>query len=102
ATDYMEPIARGLYNEIAMIEAQHVTHYESLIDPLDSWIKQWVFHEYNEIYLYWSMFQLESDRRIKSIWERHLDMEIGQLQVACDFLMRYEGVDPTEILPKEL
>jgi hypothetical protein len=48
------------------------------------------------------MFQQEGDRRIKSIWERHCDMEIGQLQVACDVLRRYEGVDPYEILPKEL
>jgi hypothetical protein len=102
ATDYMEPIVRGLYNEIAMIEEQHVTHYESLLDPLDSWIKMWVFHEYNEVYLYWSMMQQESDRRIKSIWERHCDMEIGQLQVACDVLRRYEGVEPAEILPREL
>jgi hypothetical protein len=102
ATDYMEPIVRGLYNEIAMIEEQHVTHYESLLDPLDSWLKRWVFHEYNEVYLYWSMHQQESDRRIKSIWERHCDMEIGQLQVACEMLRRYEGVEPEEILPREL
>ena len=74
----------GLYAEIAMIEEQHVTHYESLLDPLDSWLKQLVFHEYNEIYLYWSMLQQESDKRIKALWELHLDMEIGQLQVACD------------------
>jgi hypothetical protein len=102
ATDYMEPIVRGLYNEIAMIEEQHVTHYESLIDPLDSWLKQWVFHEYNEVYLYWSMLQQEGDRRIRDVWERHLDMELGQLQAACGFLRRYEGVDPEEILPPAL
>jgi hypothetical protein len=101
-TDWVEPIARGLYAEIALIEEQHVTHYESLLDPLDSWLKQLVFHEYNEVYLYWSMFQQESDDRIKSIWERNLDMELGQLQVACDLLRRYEGVEPAEILPKEL
>jgi hypothetical protein len=29
-------------------------------------------------------------------------MEIGQLQVACDLLRRYEGVEPEEILPREL
>ena len=63
--DWIEPIARGLYAEIAMIEEQHVTHYESLLDPLDSWLKQLVFHEYNEIYLYWSMLQQETDERIK-------------------------------------
>jgi len=101
-TDWIEPIARGLYAEIAMIEEQHVTHYESLLDPLDSWLKSLVFHEYNEVYLYWSMLQNEEDRRIKQMWELHCNMEIGQLQVACDLLRRFEGVDPAEILPATL
>jgi hypothetical protein len=101
-TDWIEPIARGLYAEIALIEEQHVTHYESLLDPLDSWLKQLVFHEYNEVYLYWSMLQDEEDRRIKALWELHLDMELGQLQVACDLLRRYEGIEPAELLPPEL
>jgi hypothetical protein len=98
----MEPIARGLYAEIAQIEEQHVTHYESLIDPLDSWIAQWVFHEYNEVYLYWSMLQQETDQRIRSIWDLHLNMELGQLQVASDFLRRFEGREAAELLPPSL
>jgi len=102
AAEYMEPIARGLYSEIAMVEEQHVSHYESLLDPLDSWLKQLVFHEYNEIYLYWSMLQQENDARIKSIWELHCNMEIGQLHAACDLLRRFEGVEPEEILPPTL
>ncbi len=100
--DWVEPIARGLYAEIAMIEEQHVTHYESLLDPLDSWLKQWVFHEYNEVYLYWSMLQNEVDARIKALWELHCNMEIGQLQVACEMLRKYEGIEPSEILPRAL
>ena len=100
--EWVEPIARGTYTEIAMIEEQHVTHYESLLDPLDSWLANWVFHEYNEVYLYWSMHQQETDPRIKAIWELSVDMELGQLQVACDFMRRYEGRDPAELLPKEL
>ena len=100
--DWIEPIARGLYAEIAMIEEQHVTHYESLLDPLDSWLKQLVFHEYSEVYLYWSMMSLETDARIKALWELHLNMELGQLQVAGDLLRRYEGVEPAEILPPAL
>jgi hypothetical protein len=100
--DLMDPIARGLYVEIASVEEQHVTHYESLLDPLDTWLKQLVFHEYNEVYMYWSMLQQEQDKRIRAIWELHLDMEIGQLQVACDLLRRFEGVEPEEILPPEL
>jgi hypothetical protein len=101
-TDWIEPVARGLYAEIALIEEQHVTHYESLLDPLDSWLKQLVFHEYNEVYLYWSMLQNETDRRIAALWELHLDMEIGQLHEACNLLRRYEGVEPEELLPREL
>ena len=101
-TDWIEPIARGLYAEIALIEEQHVTHYESLLDPLDSWLKSLVFHEYNEVYLYWSMLQNEQDRRIRNIWELHLDMELGQLHAACDLLRRYEGIEPEELLPKSL
>jgi len=101
-TDWVEPIARGLYAEIAQVEEQHVTHYESLLDPLDSWMKQWVFHEYNEVYLYWSMMQQETDRRIKQIWELHCNMEIGQLRAAGELLRKYEGIEPIEILPPAL
>lgn len=101
-SDWVEPIARGLYAEIALIEEQHVTHYESLLDPLDSWLKQLVFHEYCEVYLYWSMLSQETDRRIKSVWDLHLAMEIGQLQAACGLLRRLEGVEPEEILPPAL
>jgi hypothetical protein len=101
-TDWIEPVARGLYAEIAMIEEQHVTHYESLLDPLESWLEQLVFHEYNEVYLYWSMLQQETDERIKAIWELHCNMELGQLRAACDLLRKYQGVEPEEILPKEL
>jgi hypothetical protein len=101
-TDWIEPIARGLYAEIALIEEQHVTHYESLLDPLDTWLKQLVFHEYNEVYMYWSMLQNEEDRPVAAIWELHLNMEIGQLHAACDLLRRYEGIEPEEILPPAL
>lgn len=98
----MEEIARGLYLEIGMIEEQHVTQYESLNDPTQSWFEDLVMHEYNETYLYYSFAETESDQRVKSLWEQHLEMEIGQLQVACDLLRRYDGREPEEILPKTL
>ena len=91
---YMEPLARGLYAEIAMVEEEHVTQYESLLDPLESWYEQLVMHEYNECYLYYSFAAQEEDRRIKEIWERHLEMEIAQLDVAADLLRRFDGKDP--------
>jgi hypothetical protein len=99
---YMEPIARQLYQEIALVEQEHVTHYESLIDGSQTWLEQHVLHEYNECYLYYSFMEQEVDPKIKQIWELHLNMEIGQLQAACDLLRRHEERDPAELLPTEL
>jgi len=99
---YMEPIARGLYLEIGMIEEQHVTQYESLLDPATTWLEDLVMHEYNECYLYHSFAAEESDPRVRELWERHLEMEIGQLQVACALMRKYDGKEPEEILPAAL
>jgi hypothetical protein len=99
---YMEPIARQLYQEIGMIEEQHVTQYESLLDPAESWFEQLVHHEYNEVYLYHSFAAQESDPKVRALWELHLGMEIEQLNVACDLVRRYDGRDPEEVLPPAL
>ncbi len=98
----MEPLARGLYLEIAQIEEQHVTHYESLLDPNASWFERDVMHQYNECYLYYSFMQQEPDPRIKQLWELHLNMEIEQLRLACDMMRKHEKRDPESFLPKEL
>ena len=42
---FADPVARQLYAEIASIEEQHVTQYESIIDPEESWLEKWVMHE---------------------------------------------------------
>ena len=100
---YMEPIARELYQEIGLIEEEHVTHYESLVDPGETWWEQLVNHEYNECYLYHSFMQQEPDPRIRALWELHLNMEVAQLQSACEMLRRYEGREPIELgLPTHL
>jgi hypothetical protein len=97
-----EPMARGLYLEIAMIEEQHVTHYESLLDPLETWFEQLLWHEYLEVWLYHSFMQQETDPRVKAIWELHLNMEIEHLKSAADLLRRYDGKDAAELLPAAL
>ncbi|MDC0715672.1 hypothetical protein [Nannocystis bainbridge] len=99
---YVPPLARGLYLEIAEIEEQHVTQYESLLDPLESWFQRELFHHYNECYLYWSFMTEEVDPRIRKIWELHLAMEIEHVRVAGELLLRHEGVEPQAILPPEL
>jgi len=95
---YMEPIARQLYQEISLIEQEHVTHYESLLDPGETWWERLVTHEYNECWLYWSFMEQESDPRIKAIWELHLQMELAHLQQAADLLRRHDGREPEQIV----
>src|SRR3954447_17767739 len=99
---YMEPIARRLYQEIGLIEEEHVTHYESLVDPGETWWERLVNHEYNECYLYYSFMETESDPRVKGIWELHLNMELEHLRIACDLMRRHDVRDPESILPREL
>jgi hypothetical protein len=95
-------VGRGLYQEIGMVEEQHVTHYESLIDPTMTWFMRDVMHQYNECYLYHSFMEQEQDKRIKKVWEQHLAMEIGQLRASCELMKKYEGRDPEEFLPSHL
>jgi rubrerythrin len=99
---YVEPVARALFLEIAEIEEQHVTQYESLLDPTESWFEQWVLHEYNEVYMYHSFMADETDQRVRAIWELHLNMEIEQLKVAAQMMRTYAGMEAAEILPPTL
>ncbi|MFE5297798.1 hypothetical protein [Streptomyces sp. NPDC056632] len=99
---YMEPIARQLYQEIGLIEEEHVTHYESLVDPGETWWEQLVNHEYNECYLYYSFMEQETDPKVKAIWELHLNMELEHLHTACDLMRRHDGRDPRSVLAPEL
>jgi hypothetical protein len=95
---YMEPIARQLYQEISLIEQQHVTHYESLLDAGENWWERLLTHEYNECWLYYSFMQQETDPRIKAIWELHLQMELAHLQQAVDLLRRHDGREPEQLV----
>ena len=83
--------ARKLYKEIALVEEEHVTQYESLMDSGATWLEMLLWHEYVECYLYWSCYMTETDKCIKEIWEEHLDMEIAHLHKAARLLEKYEG-----------
>jgi hypothetical protein len=67
---FAAPLARQLYAEIAAIEEQHVTQYESIIDPKETWLEKWLLHEATEIYNYMGWQQYEGNSRVKSIWDR--------------------------------
>ena len=99
---FADPVARQLYAEIASIEEQHVTQYEAIIDPEETWLEKWLMHEATEIYNYYSCLQYETNPRIKSIWERFLNYELGHLHFVLEVFRKYDKRDPAEVIPESL
>ncbi|MBR2460028.1 MAG: hypothetical protein IKB34_02200 [Clostridia bacterium] len=89
------PCERGrwLYQEIGMVEEDHVTHYGSLMDPNATWFENLLMHQYTEAYLYYSCMETETDPRIRRIWEKLLEQEISHLHAAANLLQEQECKD---------
>ena len=96
---YYNDLGRQLYQEIALIEEQHVSQYGSLMDPTCTWLESLLLHEYVECYLYYSFYQDEKDPHIKQIWEMHLQQEIAQLHRAKELLAQHENKDWQQVIP---
>ncbi len=92
-------LSRKVYMEIAQVEEEHVSQYESLMDASASWLEMLLWHEYNECYLYWSCYVTETTPYVKALWEEFLDMEIAHLHKACSLLEKYEGKHWQEVIP---
>lgn len=99
---YADPIGRQLYAEIASIEEQHVTQYESIIDASETWLEKWLLHEANEVYNYYSCVEYEENARIKAIWERFLDYELGHLRHVAELFENIERRDAAEVISAKL
>ncbi len=97
---YTTPLGRKLYNEIAMIEEQHVTGYGCLKDPMMTWWEGLLMNEYTECYLYYSCYEDEKDARIKKIWEMHFEEEVAHLHEAAALLKTYEGKVWQQVFPE--
>lgn len=99
---FADPLARQLYAEIASIEEQHVTQYESIIDPDETWLEKWLLHEANEVYNYYSCMQQEANPRLKRLWERFVDYELGHFHLVKELYEKYERRDASDVVPKFL
>lgn len=96
---FADPLARQLYAEIASIEEQHVTQYTSLGDPGESLLEKWLLHEATEACNYaWCAAQ-ESNPRLRALWTRFCEWELGQLQVVMGLFRQVSRRDPAEVLP---
>jgi hypothetical protein len=94
---FTDPIARQLYAEIASIESQHIVHYGSMINPDELPLEKLLLQEACEVWNYSACVEQETNPRIKAIWERFLDYELGHLQVVME-LCKGEGIDPAKLL----
>ncbi|TAK35493.1 MAG: ferritin-like domain-containing protein [Chloroflexota bacterium] len=99
---FKDDSARQLYAEIGQIEEQHVTQYESLMDPTLSLLEMAIGHEYNEIYNYFGYLQAEKDPQIKPMWEEHLADELEHLHIWTELYSRRERKDARQMWPEQL
>lgn len=98
ANTYKNALGRKLYTEIGMVEEEHVTQYESLMDPTCTWLEKWVMHEYTECYLYYSMMQDETDEYIRNIYKQHFEMEVAHLKKAVSLLEKHEKKSASDVV----
>lgn len=96
---YETDLGRRLYQEIAMVEEQHVTQYGSLMDVHEGMLECWLNHEYTECYLYYSCWKDETDKKIKKLWEQCLLQEITHLHIAADALKQYGKKEWQQVIP---
>lgn len=96
---YTSDLGRQLYAEIGMIEEQHVSQYESLMDVNQTWYECWLNHEYVECYLYYSCYKNETDPYVKKVWEEHLIAEISHLHAAAEMLKMVEKKEWQQVIP---
>ncbi len=99
---YANDDLRRTYGEICDVEEEHVTMYESLIDPTESKLEKWLIHEFTEVCNYYNCYKDEVDERLKLVWEEFMAMEIGHLQLVADLIKKYENREPEEIIGKDI
>lgn len=95
---FADPLARQLYAEIASVESQHIQHYGSMLNPNESLLEKLLICEAAEVWNYAGCLEQESNPRVRAIWERFLDYELGHFQVALQLFKDLEKRDPAEVL----
>lgn len=98
---FADPLARQLYAEIASVESQHITHYGAMLNPHETVLEKLLLTEACEVWNYAACAEQESNPRLKALWERFLDYELGHFQIALKLFKDIEQRDPQEVLGTE-
>ncbi len=95
---FADALARQLYAEIASVESQHITHYGSMLNPDESVLEKLLLGEACEVWNYAACVAQEPNPRVKAIWEKFLEYELGHFQAALLLFKDTERRDPQEVL----
>lgn len=96
---YPTDLGRRLYQEIGMVEEQHVTQYGSLMDTNVGWFENLLMHMYTMCYLYYSCMKDETNICVKKVWEEGYIRAVSGLHVAVSLLREYDGREAQDIIP---
>ncbi len=69
-----------------------------MLNPDESLMEKLLLSEACEVWNYAGCLAQESNPRIKAIWEKFLDFELGHFQVALNLFKEVERRDPAEVL----
>ena len=100
--EYGNECLRETYAEIKDVEEEHVTMYESLIDPTESMYEKLLLHEFTEVCTYYNCLEDENDELLKPIWELFVDFELGHLAQVVELFKKHEKRDPEEVIGSEI
>ena len=96
---YPDEYGRKLYQEIGMIEEQHVTHYGSLLNTNHTPLENLLIHQFTECWLYWSCCETETDSNIRMFWECMFQQELQHLHTAAKLLEDFEHKHWQQVIP---
>ena len=73
AAEAVDPLSRSLFAEMALIEEQHATQYESLWDPRRAPLDNLLLRARALGYAYYSLRAMETNDALRRIWSAHLE-----------------------------
>ena len=76
-------IARALFAEMALIEEQHATQYESLWDPRWTALDGLTLRQWALSCAYRSLLAAETDAALAALWQAHLTEALEGLEALC-------------------
>ncbi len=90
------------YAEIKDVEEEHVSMYESLIDPTESLYEKLLLHEFTEVCNYYTCYEDEENEHLKKIYEEFLEHELGHLHYAIKLFHKQEKRDAEEVIGNKI